>query len=109
MIVEWVDSGEATGWSHVSSLDLGEIIVVLTAGWCVRETDDYLGIAASVASFNDRDADNFQVNSVMQIPKRAIVREYQAQDVAEALANPHWIPPGAKARLQRPDDATLPT
>ncbi len=88
VIVEWVDSASINdgGWIKPAYDKVPGCMACTTAGWMVKEDADSIGIASTLAGY-DRDEvpEDFQFCHVMVIPKKAIVREYQAQDAAAAL------------------------
>lgn len=89
VIVEWLDSASinAGEWHYPDKSDLPTgVSKCVTAGWTVRETDDALVVASSFVAFEGEEEEtDFGFCHIMQIPKRAIIREYQAQDAAAAL------------------------
>ena len=91
VIVEWLDSGEYEGWHYFDTFKPTPIVHATTVGWIVHEDDDGLTVAASLADYQE-DRENFHFCGAMHIPKRAIIREYHAQDAAAALWPPEDKP-----------------
>ena len=101
VIVEWEDSAEYQGgWRNFDGFEGEPPLQCLTAGWVVFEDKDSLAIAGSLADYQDDREHNFQVNSPMQIPKRAIIRTLEGPEAAARLLD-GMTPPVTESRYER--------
>ena len=85
VIVEWLDSSSPIPeWRHLDNPPAARVILCLSVGWLLHDSDGVLMLAPNLGDINDQI--NAQASGFMPIPQSSIIRSIELRDPTEPPA-----------------------